>query len=257
MSEAIDLEALTVARYPAPEWITFVELRAGTGWAKGAAQRFDVVALNSWPSKRGHRAAFEVKRSRADFMRELDKPEKRAQAERFFSESWFVCAPGVCDVSEVPDGWGLLVATKAGDKLRRVRAARQHAPEDLPYPMMLSILRRADEPANDAARLKTLIAEAEADKRNLRREWANIDQAKSALEYDRKQLVAPLEAVANFARGFGYGDRRRGPSSCDVENALREAVKRGVAKALAPLHRQLREVCETLEAAESKSEAAE
>lgn len=138
----MSLEKLAAARHPAPEWATFTELRNQTGYSRHE-RRFDVAAFNCWPSKNHWRVVYEVKRTRSDFLRELEQPEKRADAERYFHETWFVCSYGVCKEGEVPDGWGLLVATKDGSALRKARAARAREPLDPPMSLILSVLRRA------------------------------------------------------------------------------------------------------------------
>lgn len=138
-----DLEQLILERYTTPEWVSLIEVRAGTGYGGKAEQRYDAVALNCWPSSGHRRVVFEVKRSRSDFMKELSDPLKRKQAEDYFHETWFVCLPDVCDVSEVPEGWGLLVSTKKGDKLRQKRAAMQRAkPKDPKVSFYMSMLRQ-------------------------------------------------------------------------------------------------------------------
>jgi hypothetical protein len=138
------LEALALARHPLPEWAAFQELRAAAGHGRdGSDQRFDVVAFNVYPSKRQYRVAYEMKRSRSDFLAELAQPAKRGQAEDFFHETWFVVERGVCKPEEVPDGWGLLVATQKGDALRVVKRARPREPQPVPYDMLMSVLRAA------------------------------------------------------------------------------------------------------------------
>lgn len=143
------IERLLLARHRLPEWAAFAELRAGTGYGRGSDQRFDVAAFNCYPSKRNYRVVYEVKQTRGDFLRELDQPAKRGQAEDFFHETWFAVAKGVCTVEEVPDGWGLITPTKKGDKLRQLKRARPREPEPVPYPMIMSVLRRACERVDD------------------------------------------------------------------------------------------------------------
>jgi hypothetical protein len=65
----MDLEKLLRVKYPLPEWVLFFELSGGTGWS-GQQHRADAIAFNCYPSKGLHRLAFEVKRTRQDYMRE-------------------------------------------------------------------------------------------------------------------------------------------------------------------------------------------
>jgi hypothetical protein len=121
------------------EWIIFRELANGTG--SSAGRRIDVAAFNCWASKNFHRVAYEVKRTRGDFLRECADPAKRAWAEEYFHECWFACAQGVCTAEEVPEGWGLLV--ERGARLVRTKQAPLRAAADLTPWMTAAILRRA------------------------------------------------------------------------------------------------------------------
>ncbi len=110
-------------RYAAPQWAAFreVELRG---------RRIDLVAMGLWARTRnvGLRAVgVEVKVSRADFMRELDEPSKRAPAETLMHECYFATPAGLVRVDEVPEGWGLLEVSTAG--LKRTKAPTQRRPE--------------------------------------------------------------------------------------------------------------------------------
>jgi len=137
---SIGLGALLEERYPLPEWALIFELNKGTGW-RGTAGRCDAAAFNCWPSKGYHRLAFEMKTGRGDFLKELDYPKKRKWLEENFHQTYFVVTPGIMKEEEVPEGWGLLVATKAGDKLRRVKVARHRELPPLPEPLALSAIR--------------------------------------------------------------------------------------------------------------------
>jgi hypothetical protein len=111
------------SRYAAPQWAAFreVELRG---------RRIDLVAMGLWERTRnvGFRAiGVEVKVSRADFMRELDAPDKRAPAEKLMHECYFATPQGLVRLDEVPEGWGLLEVSAAG--LKRTKAPTQRRPE--------------------------------------------------------------------------------------------------------------------------------
>lgn len=122
----------------AQEWALFFEFRNGTGY--GAAQRYvDAFAFNLYPSKKHWRVAYEIKVSRADFLSELNKPEKRAFGFEISNEFWYVVAPGVAKPEEVPQGCGLLVAH--GSKLVRALPALQRDARELTMTEMSSIVR--------------------------------------------------------------------------------------------------------------------
>lgn len=75
----------------------------------------DAIVMDLWPSSGLVLHGFEVKISRADWLRELRQPWK---SERFLQllDLWWVVAADdrIVLPSELPDGWGLLVARPEG-----------------------------------------------------------------------------------------------------------------------------------------------
>lgn len=260
----IELEELLAARHQAPEWATFLELRNQTGYGR-QERRFDVAAFNLWPSRRQWRVVYEVKRSRGDFLRELAAPEKREEAERYFHETWIATAHGVCSADEVPDGWGLIVATKDGTKLRTVRAARQREPEEIPYTMMLSLLRRTADTLHELRGHHTVryagrelseddfraLLEAEAShvRDLLETERRVVRQERKELDSARELLEAPLTALASAAQRW---DLRRDALMItveDVDNMIARAAERrieGLTAKLREAHGAIGSVCSAL-----------
>lgn len=131
-------------RWRQPEFASFVEMASTTG---GAGRRIDFFAVSCWASKggKGHAIGVEVKASRGDFLRELKNPEKREFAWSVAHECWFAVEKGVvADVSEVPEGWGLLERTAAG--LVCKRAAQQRKIEPWPWSFVAAFARRVTDP---------------------------------------------------------------------------------------------------------------
>jgi len=128
-------------RHPAPEWATFAELATGTGYG---GRWIDFFAMNLWPSNGNLKIAYEIKASRSDFNREMNKPDKRKNAEKLADECYFVCPHGLLSPEEMPEGWGLLVMNKGG--LRMVKRATQRRVENLPISFVMSLARRTSDP---------------------------------------------------------------------------------------------------------------
>lgn len=131
-------------RWRQPEFASFVEMASTTG---GAGRRIDFFAVSCWASKggKGHAIGVEVKASRGDFLRELKNPEKREFAWSVAHECWFAVEKGVvADVSEVPEGWGLLERTAAG--LVCKRAAQQRKIDPWPWSFVAAFARRVGDP---------------------------------------------------------------------------------------------------------------
>jgi len=241
----MNLEDLILKRYPLPEWVALIEVRASTGYGKGSDQRYDAVALNCYPSKGHLRAVFEVKRTRHDFMRELEDPGKRKQAETYFHETWFVTSPGVCEPSEVPEGWGLLVATKSGGKLLRKRAAMQRTPKEAPWGLALSMLRQQQEITQRAHRTLENNISAKFNGEEVSEEYLQklayeycmaqrtsleIALDKTLSEHKRltkaqKELRSPLNHLGHLCGHYGIADYSTLTVE-KVEELLTEAVSR-------------------------------
>lgn len=134
------LERLVADRFPGPQWATLFELAKGVGWA-GQGGRIDVASFGCWPSQGFTRHAFEVKRTRGDFLRELDNPAKRKWVEEGFHMTWFVVPAGLVQKEEIPEKWGLLMATKTNTKLRRVVQAVHRDVGPLKEELALSAIR--------------------------------------------------------------------------------------------------------------------
>jgi hypothetical protein len=134
---------MLLERYPSADgWACFAELADATGYQK--QRTADFVAISTWPSK-GYRAiGFEIKVSRGDFLRELQRPEKRRHLEEVCAECWFVAPAGLLKVEEIPEGWGLLEVLNGAEeeKLRAKLQARHRDPKPWSMPFMAAIVRR-------------------------------------------------------------------------------------------------------------------
>ncbi len=212
----IAMEHMIQARHPLPEWATFGEFSNATG--SGATGRIDVAAFNVWPSKKGHRVAYEVKRSRSDFLRELNNPEKRAWVEELFHETYFVAEKGVCEPGEIPEGWGLLVVVgKDGDKLRRKVVPKYRDVPDPPYNFVMSLLRRscADLSSEmsrqfrfDGEEITTKQLEKMANEKLtyfheiLAKRQTQAEEIRNQLVKDQARLIAPLATLQKLGSGL-------------------------------------------------------
>ena len=227
-SMKVPLEALIEKRHSDhSQWAVIRELRAGVGFSNlGVDRRIDLAVFNCWPSKGLVRIAYEIKRSRGDFMREIDNPLKRKWVEENFHQTYFVTSHGVCKPEEVPETWGLFVATKNGDKLRRVKAAQHREIPELPELVALSAIRSLAEENYKLSRrhyyyegmwiqqhqLDELVKEAIDDeigieKASLARSVDQNAEKQARVEEWMKSLRAPFEVLLR-----AIGDRNRLPS---------------------------------------------
>jgi hypothetical protein len=143
---ANDIYHRLVLKYPAEQWLSFGELRIGTGYGKDAEQRLDFWTMHTYPSQRFRRIACEIKISRSDFLAELRRPEKRRRALLLSNEFYFVAPHGLIRVEELPPEAGLMETHLPGEGPTSIHV-RVAAPwRDTPGPtwqFLASVVRRA------------------------------------------------------------------------------------------------------------------
>jgi len=169
-------------------------------------------------STRGHRlVGHEIKVTRADWLHELDQPEK---AEVWASQchAWYVVAPSTDIVrpEELPEGWGLMVANpRTATRLDIVVKAELHSDRIPSWTAMHSVVKRQDTlraNAIHAARKKAGDDAAAAMSVELERQLANGGGAidyRARFEANEKTLADIAEAlgVKNISRhGQGWGE---------------------------------------------------
>lgn len=270
-----DLEALIEAHHPAPEWAVVHELSGMVG-ARGVNRRADVAVFNCWPSKGHLRIAYEVKRTRADFMREIDAPEKRAWLEQYFHQCYFVVANGIVKEGEVPQCWGLYVATKAGDKLIRRVAAQHREVEALPEWLALSAMRaladrlhreRTQHYTFDNAQVTRELLDAKVEqalaarRKDIEREWNEVRRLRQMIADKEKLLTAPLAALASEAGDYrAFAHWRQEPAQVTAEDVrrwvaqIRLTALRTVRQSVQHAHAALGELVQAIQTGESPGE---
>lgn len=96
-------------KYRAPEWVLLSQVRNATGYQKGP-RTADAIAFNTYPSRGLAIHAFEFKKTRADWLRELRNPDKAAEFIGIADYIFVVAASDqIVDEGELPHGWGLFV----------------------------------------------------------------------------------------------------------------------------------------------------
>lgn len=71
-------------------------------------RRIDVFAINWSPSQCARRIAFEIKITKADFVKEVNNPSKRKSFLQLAGEFYFVVPKGLIDKKSVPMDCGLI-----------------------------------------------------------------------------------------------------------------------------------------------------
>lgn len=141
----------------------------------------------------------ELKISRADWRRELDKVGK-ADLWADNCHAWYIVAPSteIVPVEELPDGWGLMVPGRTKTRLTIVVKARVHADRVPSWDVVRSIMARQDTlDAQDRAVFREQAREEERE-RALRDARATVDreqrQTLTPEQRDRLLLLDQIEA---------------------------------------------------------------
>lgn len=139
---APDLARLLEERYPANEYALLPQVRNGTGFSK-APRTADAMAIGLWPSRGLYVHGFEIKVTRADWIRELRAPEKAEDIARY-CDFWWLVVPDIkiAPIDEVPASWGILAPDSKG-KLRATRNAEKLEAQPLDRLFVAAILRKA------------------------------------------------------------------------------------------------------------------
>ena len=143
-----ELLQLLSQRYQPPSGAFIPEFVAGTGAYSNS--RADALAMELWESNGWEIHGFELKVSRADWLRELKvwNTEKATPVKRF-CDRWYVVAANskiVKYADELPRGWGLMFAEDdkdGGKRLHTMIEAPKLTPEPYGRHFIASLMRRA------------------------------------------------------------------------------------------------------------------
>jgi len=145
------IKALTVKYHTTVrggEWLLLQELRIGSGYSKGASRSIDFWALNCYPSKNHLAIAYEIKRYRSDFLRDLKKANTKHRGAKAYSDEFYYVAPaGMIKKEELPPWAGLIEIRTHAEGLHTVKKTHKPDPRTKKEPgwgLICSLLRRRD-----------------------------------------------------------------------------------------------------------------
>jgi hypothetical protein len=132
------LEEMIDKRFPAPGWCVLWEVANGTGWK--TKRHADAVAIGIWPSHGYAIHGIEIKRSRADLMREFKDPSKADAVGKYCDHWWLVLADAkIADGVQLPASWGVLAPTN--QLLRVVKKAPKLKPKAVDRSFFAALVR--------------------------------------------------------------------------------------------------------------------
>lgn len=124
--------------FPDGAFVRIPHVRNGTG-AQRRPRTADALIVSCWPSRGLWFAGVEIKVSLGDWRRELAKPDKAADIQKWCNY-WYVAAPaGVIPLGELPPTWGLIECKGNGCKI--VKAAPKLKAEPPSASFVAAVLR--------------------------------------------------------------------------------------------------------------------
>jgi hypothetical protein len=146
------LSKLQLDLYPRADFALLTEVRNGTGMSFDVVRYADALAIHLTQPRDGWWIeGFELKLSRADFLRELRRPEKSGPL-KLFCRAWWLVVVGpwkniLLSLDELPAGWGLIEIGTGGARIVRPAAVRE-AEQPLPG-FLKALFRKAIEQRGD------------------------------------------------------------------------------------------------------------
>lgn len=168
--------------------------------APNSTRRADAVHIGLWASRGAGRIdVCELKVSRADFRRELDKPEK-AEAWWPYSTTFSIVAPSVEIVppGELPPGWGLMVPQVRGRRFKVVVKPQEREPV-LTIGLLLTLLKNTE-----TTKVNALRQQADQLSRSFREQREQDRRARGEIrpeEMRRLELLEQLETAMDLKLG--------------------------------------------------------
>jgi hypothetical protein len=207
--------------------------------APNSNRRADAVHIGLWSSRGAGRIdVCELKISRSDFRRELDKPEK-AEAWWPYCNAFWIVAPSVevAPPEELPPGWGLMVPGARGRRFKKI-VEPQEREAKITVPLLLTLLKSTETTRTNALQqqAKKLRQEAyENQQRALARRQANTSSGRRLEALDRLEELLGLklddypwdgritpETAAEGLKTFMQGQAAVDNAKKDAEYIIRE-----------------------------------
>lgn len=232
-----DVDHALRVRFAAPEWALLFEVRNGTGFTRSRTRTADAIAMSLWPSHGLELHGFEVKVSRADWLRERKDPSKADEIAKY-CDRWSLVAgdASIVQPGELPGAWGLYVLR--GGKLRCEKEPAKLEAVPLDRLLLAGLLRRATEassPDDDSIRRWK-----DSIRREIR-EGAERETAEKVSAY-RRGMEGAQQRLAEFERAAGI-QIAAWENHTKIGEAVRFVLDGGVEK----LRAELRQHVEKLE----------
>lgn len=198
-----EIEQALRERFAPPEYVTIFSVRNGTGYARKQERYADAITMGCYPSRGLHLIGFEIKASRTDWLKELKDPDKADGIARFCDLWYLVIGDSkIVQFGELPQAWGLIEPSKAGDKLIITKTPVQMQPAAVDRLFLASIMRSATQQSASATEIDMKVQAAlktaeEGHERKLKQYHGHLQERLAGLE----------KAIAEFGEKSGVDFR--------------------------------------------------
>lgn len=172
-------------------------------------RRIDALAFGCWASLGRSLEGFELKVSRADWLRELKQVDKADPFVALCDRFWLVTSDSsVAKMEEIPACWGWMAATKGGLRIQRPASKLPGCGDAFPRGFVIGVMRRLQDDLltspDVAAHIEHKVKEIQ-DRQKSEVEWAS-KRARDALERNQAAIKEFEEASGIPFSGYNMGD---------------------------------------------------
>lgn len=189
--ETRHLLKLLQAKFSPPECAFFTEVANGTGGH--CSRHADALVMGLWPSRGLHLSGFELKASRADWLRELKDPAK-ADVIATYCDYWWVvvCQAAFVADGELPKTWGLMAADSG--KLKVIVDAPKLEAKPVSRAFLAAICRKAAEQTVDKDAIDKALRDGRAQ---------GVAEAEAIVSCEKRDRERLEERVRQFEEASG------------------------------------------------------
>ncbi|MEM1225930.1 MAG: hypothetical protein AAGJ40_09535 [Planctomycetota bacterium] len=207
----------------------------------GNAGYCDMIALGVWQSTKNRIIGHEVKASRADWLKEVDQPDKSEAFSRFCNRWYIVAAPGIVKLEELKPEWGLMEATRGMSSLKIKRQPKDTEAEQLTPGIMAAWFRRVAAGPGEAEIQRRVNSQLELRrKRDAASGDYRLTRAKNEIERLRSMILG-FEERSGLTVSSGY----RSEHNAKVARLLSKATPDELAASYQSVHSQLERLTAT------------
>lgn len=192
---ADELRTMLRIKYPADQSALLFEVRNGAGFE--ATRSLDALVVGLWPSRGCEIEGFEIKVSRADWLRELKDFSKADSFYCYCNKFWLLVSnPDIVADGELPASWGLMAPR--GNGLGVIKQAPALAPKPLSNSFVAAMLKRACGMGMESPEVIAAIQRAR--KEEEARHSANLSYART---HSQGELERLKKSVDEFEKASG------------------------------------------------------